>query len=89
MLLTSTVVLENMKNVHQVLENRSENTNPDYVLINDQDTSALLKIGPGTLAVWRSTKRYNLPYVKIGRKVMYRLSDVYRFIDQRTSSAQE
>ena len=83
------MVLADMKNVHQVLGNRSENTNLDYVLINDKDTSELLKIGPGTLAVWRSTKRYNLPYVKIGRKVMYRLSDVHNFIDQRTSSIQE
>jgi hypothetical protein len=34
----------------------------------------------GTLSVWRSTGRCSLPYVKLGRKVMYRLQDVLDFI---------
>jgi hypothetical protein len=39
---------------------------------------------PGTLEVWASTKRYDLPYVKIGRRVFYRRSALDRFIEQRT-----
>ena len=38
----------------------------------------------GTLSVWRSTGRYDLPFVKIGRKVRYRLGDVMDFIARRT-----
>lgn len=38
----------------------------------------------GTLAVWRCTKRYQLPFVKIGRKIFYRNEDVNAFIDSRT-----
>lgn len=29
-----------------------------------------------TLAVWACTKRYNLPYIKIGRSVLYKPADV-------------
>ena len=33
-----------------------------------------------TLAVWASTKRYNLAYVKVGRSVKYRPEDLDAFI---------
>ena len=42
---------------------------------------------PNTLAVWRSTGRYNLPFVKIGRLVKYREADLVAFIDRRTFSS--
>ena len=38
----------------------------------------------GTLAVWRSTRRYSLPYIKVGRRVMYRLRDIEAFLRTRT-----
>ena len=41
-----------------------------------------LGITPETLAVWRCTNRYPLPYVKIGRKVMYRQVDLETFIQK-------
>jgi len=37
------------------------------------------------LSVWRSTGRYNLPYMKVGRLVRYRLSDLAEFLARRTS----
>lgn len=37
-----------------------------------------------TLAVWRSTKRYDLPYVKFGRTVRYRRSALRAFVERRT-----
>jgi len=40
-------------------------------------------IPPETLEVWRCTKRYDLPYVKIGRLVRYREEDVAAFIERR------
>jgi predicted site-specific integrase-resolvase len=42
-----------------------------------------LNVTEGTLQVWRSTGRYDLPYIKIGGKVMYRVSDVNKFIESR------
>ncbi|MFQ2613048.1 hypothetical protein ACK3ZS_19930 [Aeromonas caviae] len=38
-----------------------------------------------TLAVWRSTGRYNLPYLKVGRLVKYRISDLAEFLASRTA----
>lgn len=43
-----------------------------------------LGVTTGTLAVWRCTKRYQLPFVKIGRKIFYRNEDVNAFVESRT-----
>ncbi len=43
-----------------------------------------LGVTTGTLAVWRCTKRYQLPFVKIGRKIFYRSEDVNAFVESRT-----
>ncbi|MGH8579397.1 MAG: helix-turn-helix domain-containing protein [Gammaproteobacteria bacterium] len=50
----------------------------------DSDSEAYLDLKPGTLAVWRATKRYPIPYLKIGRNVRYRKSDLDRFLASRT-----
>lgn len=48
-----------------------------------EETAKALGITTGTLSVWRCTKRYPLPYVKIGYKVFYRGRDVEAFIESR------
>ena len=53
-------------------------------LLTEQQTADELGIKPTTLQVWRSTKRYSLPYVKVGRNVRYRASAVQAFIESRT-----
>ena len=53
-------------------------------LIVPRSASEILGVTIETLAVWRSTGRYDLPYVKVGRKVMYRLEDIQSFIEERT-----
>ena len=53
-------------------------------LVVPRAASEILGVTIETLAVWRSTGRYNLPYVKVGRKVMYRPEDIHSFIEQRT-----
>jgi excisionase family DNA binding protein len=47
-----------------------------------------LGIKPSTLAVWATTQRYDLPYVKIGRSVRYRFSDIEAFIAANVKGAQ-
>jgi predicted DNA-binding transcriptional regulator AlpA len=47
----------------------------------------MVQVNVCTLAVWRCTKRYNLPWTKIGRSVRYRLEDVEAFIASRTVGA--
>jgi excisionase family DNA binding protein len=39
-----------------------------------------------TLSVWRCTRRYAIPFVKVGRKVCYRKSDLDKFLDSRTEN---
>lgn len=56
-------------------------------LISEAETAALLDVKPGTLQVWRCTKRYPLPYVKVGRLVRYRRSAVIAFLESRTVAA--
>ena len=56
-------------------------------LLNESQAANMLGVVPGTLQVWRSTKRYSLPYVKVGRLVRYRMSAVQAFIESRTVAA--
>lgn len=53
-------------------------------LLDDHAAAALLDVSPGTLSVWRSTGRYNLPFLKIGRKVRYRRCDLEAWMQART-----
>ena len=51
-----------------------------------RDAAEYLGIAESTLAVWRSNKRYKLPYIKVGRLIRYKLSDLDAFIESRTVS---
>ena len=53
-------------------------------LCDDKAAADILDVTPGTLSVWRSTGRYNLPFVKIGRKVRYRRADLLAWLERRT-----
>lgn len=55
---------------------------PDF--LTRKEAAEYLGITTRTLAVWACVKRYNLPYVKIGRLVKYRRSDLDIFIEKRT-----
>lgn len=56
-------------------------------LLDDKTAAAILDVSPGTLSVWRSTGRYNLPFLKIGRKVRYRRADILDWMKSRTSES--
>ena len=53
-------------------------------LLDERQAASFLGISPGTLSVWRTTRRYPLPYIKVGRVVRYRVSDLRAFIESRT-----
>lgn len=53
-------------------------------LLDDHAAAAYLDVAPGTLSVWRSTGRYALPFLKIGRKVRYRRADLDAWLAART-----
>jgi predicted DNA-binding transcriptional regulator AlpA len=56
-------------------------------LLDESQAAAILNVTPGTLSVWRSTGRYSLPFVKVGRSVRYRLHDLLAWIESRTQNS--
>jgi excisionase family DNA binding protein len=55
-------------------------------LFNETEAAAFLDTSVGTLQVWRSTGRYGIPFVKIGRLVRYKRADLEAWIETRTRS---
>ncbi len=53
-------------------------------LLDEKEAAQFLDNSPGTLSVWRSTGRYNLPFIKIGRNVRYRRADLVAWLEKRT-----
>lgn len=53
-------------------------------LLNSDQAAAYIGVSPGTLEVWRCTKRYHIPFIKVGRLVRYRKSELDSFLEQRT-----
>ena len=53
-------------------------------LLTQSEAAQRLGIRAGTLTVWRSTRRYGLPYVKVGRAVRYESEALEAFIRART-----
>lgn len=57
----------------------------EYDLLTSEEVAQILRLkNHRTLAVWRSTKRYPLPYIKYGRAVRYRRKDVDAFLASLT-----
>ncbi|MBS2005759.1 MAG: helix-turn-helix domain-containing protein [Cyanobacteria bacterium SZAS TMP-1] len=56
-------------------------------LLSRADAAAYLGVAKQTLAIWACTKRYDLPYVKVGRLVKYRKADLDQFIAKNLQSA--
>ena len=48
-------------------------------LLSPEQVAELTGLSPETLAQWRSQRR-GIPYLKIGRKVRYDLSDVHEYL---------
>ena len=47
-------------------------------LLTRDEAAAYLGVKAQTLAVWATTHRYHLPFIKVGNKVRYRLADLKR-----------
>lgn len=53
-------------------------------LVDTSEAARVLGIKKQTLDVWRCTGRYSIPFVKVGRLVRYRTSDLEAFLNDRT-----
>ncbi|MGE0049469.1 MAG: helix-turn-helix domain-containing protein [Acidithiobacillus sp.] len=58
------------------------------VFVDAETAAQVLGIKCNTLTNWRSTGRYALPFVKTGRLVRYRVSDLAEWIAQRRASGE-
>lgn len=52
----------------------------------DKDAAFVLGIKTSTLAAWRTSGRYRLPYIRVGRLVKYRTSDIADFLVRSTTT---
>ena len=53
-------------------------------LMTTSEAANFLRLKKETLVIWRCTKRYPLPFLKVGGRVLYKLSDLEKFIENRT-----
>ncbi|MES2479444.1 MAG: helix-turn-helix domain-containing protein [Bacteroidota bacterium] len=58
-------------------------------LLDRKMAAKLLNVSPGTLAVWDSTKRYNLQPLRAGNRVRYRRSVLEDFLNRQVQPAHE
>jgi predicted DNA-binding transcriptional regulator AlpA len=61
----------------------------DDLLTSEEASKQLGLKNKNTLGVWRTTKRYALPYIKVGRLVRYRQSDIEKFISRNVHGKTE
>jgi len=54
-------------------------------LMSPKEVATWLEVEVGTLATWRWHGRYTLPYIKIGRLIRYRRSDVEGFLNAQSA----
>jgi excisionase family DNA binding protein len=53
-------------------------------LLNTEQAAAYLGVTMRTLEVWRCTKRHAIPYIKVGRLVKYRKTDLDAWLIEQT-----
>ena len=53
-------------------------------MVDEKEAAVILGVTRGTLQVWRSTGRYSIPFVKVGRLVKYRRSVLESWLESRT-----
>lgn len=53
-------------------------------LLSRKEAASMLGLQPQTLAKWHSTKRYTLPYIRVGRLVKYKVEDIEAFVIQNS-----
>ena len=55
-------------------------------LANNSAAAEHIGIAAATLQYWRTTGSQKIPFIKVGGRVMYRISDLDKWLDDRTFS---
>ena len=53
-------------------------------IFNSNEAARYLGVSPNSLKTWRSTRIVQIPYAKVGDRVVYRQTDLDRFLDENT-----
>ena len=56
-------------------------------LMTPRDAAVYIGVKINTLAVWRMTNRYGLPFVKLGKIVRYRKADLDIWLENRLQNS--
>lgn len=56
--------------------------------LNTAEAADYIGVVPGTLEVWRCSRRYDLPYIKVGRRVFYLRADLDNWLQSRRIGGQ-
>ncbi len=57
-------------------------------LLTREEAAKYIRVSVASLAAWASSNRYGLPFVKCGRLVRYRQSDLDRWLEARTHGSE-
>ncbi len=60
---------------------KHQSTDP---LFTPPEAAAYIGVTENTLSVWRCVGRYAIPFIKVGRLVRYRRSDLEAWLESRT-----
>ena len=58
--------------------------NSSDLLLPPPEAAAYIGVTENTLSVWRCVGRYAIPFIKVGRLVRYRRSDLDAWLESRT-----
>ena len=61
-------------------------SSPSLSLLDTKEAANYLGVKVGTLNVWRVKGQRRIPYVKIGRRIQYRLRDLEEYVNERTGN---
>ena len=59
---------------------------PASYCLNEKEVASIIGVQHKTLTTWRHTKRVEIPFVKIGRSVKYRVADIRAFLNANIQS---
>jgi excisionase family DNA binding protein len=60
------------------------NVKSQSALMDTEAAADYLGVAPRSLEVWRCIKRHSIPYIKVGRLVKYRQTDLDAWLESRT-----
>ena len=60
----------------------------DAEYLTPPETARELGVSPGTLNIWRTTKRHGLPYIKIGKYIRFDPQAVRAFLARQSRSTE-